>query len=228
MCVLCYKGFHMNRNLLLFSVLLWLFFACNEEKKPITPPKYKESKSEVKSNNKEIPTALLVPKVQFKPESIPKFIIPDPYPPYDPYPEPYPIDPPGYISEPVITCVGPPDPFPKTIRDSIVNFPAIMPSFGNNPTDIFKYIDEKIAGSTEWKYLRELGVEGKIFVRLLIDVNGKVREVTFLKFSVKELEMLKATLNKALLAMPTWSPAKNENGTAVVSEYTLPVRVSFQ
>ena len=103
-----------------------------------------------------------------------------------------------------------------------------MPSFGNNTTDIFKYIDEKIAGSTEWKYLRELGVEGKIFVRLLIDVNGKVREVTFLKFSVKELEMLKATLNKALLAMPTWSPAKNENGTAVVSEYTLPVRVSFQ
>jgi len=163
------------------------------------------------------------PKAQFKPEIIP----PVPRPPFDPI-EPCPIDPPGYISEPVITCVGPPDPFPKTIRDSIVNFPATMASFGNNTTDIFKYIDEKIAGSTEWKYLRELGVEGRIFVRLLIDVNGKVREVTFLKFSVKELEMLKVTLNKTLLAMPTWSPAKNEKGTAVVSEYTLPVRVSFQ
>jgi hypothetical protein len=103
-----------------------------------------------------------------------------------------------------------------------------MTSFGNNTTDIFKYIDEKIAGSTEWKYLRELGVEGKIFVRLLIDVNGKVREVTFLKFSDKELEMLKAVLNKTLFAMPGWSPARDEKGTAVVSEYTLPVRVSFQ
>ena len=103
-----------------------------------------------------------------------------------------------------------------------------MASFGNNTTDIFKYIDEKIAVSKEWNYLRELGIEGKIYVRLLIDVNGKVREVTFLKFSVKELEMLKETLNKALFAMPLWSPAKDEKGTVVVSEYTLPVRVSFK
>lgn len=188
-------------------------------------PKNLESK--VKSPNKAFHSTHFIPKVQLKPKSIPKFIIPDPYPPYDPY-YPDPIDPPGYISEPVITCVGPPEPLPKTIRDSIVNFPASMAFFGNNNNDIIKYIDNKIAGSMEWKYLRELGVEGKIYVRLLIDVNGKIREVTFLKFSVKELEMLKATLNKALLAMPTWIPAKNENGTAVVSEYTLPVRVSFQ
>lgn len=218
MCVLCYKGFHMNRNLFWFFALLWFFLACKEEKKPIAQAKYKESKSEVKSTKKKIPTTHLVPKVQPKPKILP----PDPYPPYDPI-GPCPIEPPGYILEPVM-----PKPFPKTIRDSIVNFPATMASFGNNTTDIFKYIDEKIAESTEWNYLRELGVEGRIYVRLLIDVNGKVREVTFLKFSVKELESLKGNLNKVLLAMPTWSPAKNENGTAVVSEYTLPVRVSFK
>ncbi len=208
----------MNRNLFWFFALLWFFLACKEEKKPIAQAKYKESKSEVKSTKKKIPTTHLVPKVQPKPKILP----PDPYPPYDPI-GPCPIEPPGYILEPVM-----PKPFPKTIRDSIVNFPATMASFGNNTTDIFKYIDEKIAESTEWNYLRELGVEGRIYVRLLIDVNGKVREVTFLKFSVKELESLKGNLNKVLLAMPTWSPAKNENGTAVVSEYTLPVRVSFQ
>lgn len=208
----------MNRNLFWFFALLWFFLACKEEKKPIAQAKYKESKSEVKSTKKKIPTTHLVPKVQPKPKILP----PDPYPPYDPI-GPCPIEPPGYILEPVM-----PKPFPKTIRDSIVNFPATMASFGNNTTDIFKYIDEKIAESTEWNYLRELGVEGRIYVRLLIDVNGKVREVTFLKFSVKELESLKGNINKVLLAMPTWSPAKNENGTAVVSEYTLPVRVSFQ
>jgi hypothetical protein len=208
----------MNRNLFWFFALLWFFLACKEEKKPIAQAKYKESKSEVKSTKKKIPTTHLVPKVQPKPKILP----PDPYPPYDPI-GPCPIEPPGYILEPVM-----PKPFPKTIRDSIVNFPATMASFGNNTTDIFKYIDEKIAESTEWNYLRELGVEGRIYVRLLIDVNGKVREVTFLKFSVKELESLKGNLNKVLLAMPTWSPAKNENGTAVVSEYTLPVRVSFK
>jgi hypothetical protein len=103
-----------------------------------------------------------------------------------------------------------------------------MASFGNNTNDIFKYIDEKIAVSKEWNYLRELGIEGKIYVRLLIDVNGKVREVTFLKFSDKELEMLKGNLNKILIGMPLWSPAKDEKGTAVVSEYTFPVRLSFK
>ncbi len=168
-------------------------------------------------------TIHLKPKAQLKPEIIP----PVPRPPFDPI-EPCPIDPPGYISEPVITCAGPPDPLPKTIRDSIVNFPATMASFGNNTNDIFKYIDEKIAVSKEWNYLRELGIEGKIYVRLLIDVNGKVREVTFLKFSDKELEMLKGNLNKILIGMPLWSPAKDEKGTAVVSEYTFPVRLSFK
>lgn len=184
-------------------------------------PKNIESKG--KSTRKVVHTTHFVPKAQLKPEIIP----PVPRPPFDPI-EPCPIDPPGYISEPVITCVGPPEPLPKTIRDSIVNFPATMAFFGNNNNDIINYIDNKIAGSMEWKYLRELGVEGKIYVRLLIDVNGKIREVTFLKFSVKELEMLKGNLNKVLLGMPLWSPAKDEKGTAVVSEYTLPVRLSFK
>ena len=131
----------MNRNLFWFFALLWFFLACKEEKKPIAQAKYKESKSEVKSTKKKIPTTHLVPKVQPKPKILP----PDPYPPYDPI-GPCPIEPPGYILEPVM-----PKPFPKTIRDSIVNFPATMASFGNNTTDIFKYIDEKIAESTEWK-----------------------------------------------------------------------------
>ena len=183
----------------------------------------KEIQAKVKTTKKVMHITHFKPKAQLKPEMIP----PVPRAPFDPI-EPCPIDPPGYISEPVITFVGPPDPFPKTIRDSIVNFPATMASFGNNTTDIFKYINEKIAVSTEWNYLRELGIEGKIYVRLLIDVNGKVREVTFLKFSDKELEILKGNLNKVLLAMPLWSPAKDEKGTAVVSEYTLPVRVSFK
>lgn len=227
MCVLCYKGFHMHKKLLFFSVLLCIFFSCKEEKKAKVRPIPKEIEAKVKSTKKVGHTTHFIPKAEYIPEMIPKFIIPDPYPPYDPY-YPDPIDPPGYISEPVITCVGPPEPFPKTIRDSIVNFPATMASFGNNTNDIFKYIDEKIVGSMEWNYLRELGIEGKIYVRLLIDVNGKVREVTFLKFSDKELEMLKGNLNKVLLGMPLWSPAKDEKGTAVVSEYTLPVRVSFK
>ena len=63
---------------------------------------------------------------------------------------------------------------------------------------------------------------------MLIDVNGKVREVTFLKFSETALEILKPRLITALLTMPNWTPAKDEQGAAVVSEFTFPVKIQFE
>ena len=213
----------MLRNLLVFFVLLLFFFSCKEEKKVNVRPRPKKMESKVKSTKKVVHTTHFEPKAKLKPEFIP----PDPYPPYDPYPDPHPIDPPGYISEPVIACVGPPDPLPKTIRDSIVNFPTMQASFGVSNDDLLKYIDNKINNSNEWNYLKELGIEGMIYIRLLIDVKGKVREVNFLKFSEKELEILKPLLNTALLTMPNWTAAKDENAAAVVSEYTFPFRIQL-
>ena len=168
---------------------------------------------------------------RFKPNLKPK-IIPQVLPSIDPgpgfIPDPDPIDPPGYISEPVITCVGPPDPLPKTIRDSIVNFPSMQATFGVSIDELLKYIDYKIANSTEWSYLKELGFEGKIYMRLLIDTKGKVREVTFLKFTDPQLEILKSRLKNAFISMPNWLPAKDEHGQSVVSEFTFPFRIQFE
>jgi hypothetical protein len=217
----------MLRNLLVFFVLLLFFFSCNEEKKLDTQAIHKERKLEIQTPKKAPTTTHFEPKAQLKPEFIPQ-VVPGPGYLPDPYPDPHPIDPPGYISEPVIACVGPPDPLPKTIRDSIVNFPTMQASFGVSNDDLLKYIDNKINNSNEWNYLKELGIEGMIYIRLLIDVKGKVREVNFLKFSEKELEILKPLLNTALLTMPNWTAAKDENGGAVVSEFTFPIRVSFQ
>ena len=213
----------MRINLLLFFALLWFFLSCKEEKKVNVRPRPKKMESKVKSAKRVVYTTHFIPKAKLKPEFIP----PDPYPPYDPYPGPYPIDPPGYISGPVITCVGPPDPLPETIRDSIVNFPTVQASFGSHPDELIKYIDAKIANQMEFNYLKELGLEGKIYIRLLIDVKGKVREVNFLKFSEKELEILKPRLITALLTMPNWIAAKDENAAAVVSEYTFPFRIQL-
>jgi outer membrane biosynthesis protein TonB len=190
-------------------------------------PSPKKSESKVKSTKKVVHTTHFEPKAQLKPEFIPQ-VVPGPGYLPDPYPDPHPIDPPGYISEPLITCIGPPDPLPKTIRDSIVNFPTMQASFGGSNDDLLKYIDNKINNSNEWNYLRELGIEGKIYIRLLIDVKGKVREVNFLKFSDKELEILKPRLITTLLTMPNWIVAKDENAAAVVSEFTFPIRVSFR
>ncbi|MEN9744146.1 MAG: hypothetical protein RLZZ65_1951 [Bacteroidota bacterium] len=157
----------------------------------------------------------------------PQKIIPEVLPPGDPQPEPpipYP-EPPGYFPDPMNPV--PPVSFPKSIRDSIV-FPFATASFGNTPDALNKYIDSKIASGMEWDYIKELGIEGKIFIRLVIDTKGKVREVTFLKFTDKELEILKSRLKNALLSMPNWTPAKNEVGESVVSEYTLPYRIQIE
>ncbi len=226
MCVLCDKGILMRQLFFIIWMCFILFSSCREEKKgnERTIPKKMEAK--VKSTKKVVHSTHVIRKTEMKPKLIPQ-VIPGPGYLPDPYPDPWPIDPPGYISEPVITCVGPPDPLPKTIRDSIVNFPTMQATFGVSIDDLLKYIDNKISNSYEWTYLRELGIEGKIYIRLLIDVKGKVREVNFLKFSEKELEILKARLITALLTMPNWNAAKDENGTAVVSEFTFPLRIQL-
>lgn len=214
----------------ILTVLLFCFFlfsSCREEKKGNERYIPKKMEATVKSSNKVVDRAQFIPKVELKPEWIPQVLPPIDPEPYPIDPEPYPIDPPGYISEPVITCVGPPDPLPKTIRDSIVNFPTIQASFGASIDELLKYIDNKISNSYECTYLRELGIEGKIYIRLLIDIKGKVREVTFLKFTDKQLEILKNRLNLALLGMPNWNSAKDESGAAVVSEFTFPLRLQF-
>ncbi len=214
----------------ILTVLLFCFFlfsSCREEKKGNVRQIPKKTESKKKLTNKVVHPTHFIPKAEPKP----KFIPPTPCPidpePYPIDPEPYPIDPPGYIPEPIINCIGPPDPLPKTIRDSIVNFPTIQASYGISIDELLKYIDNKISNSYEWTYLRELGIEGKIYIRLLIDVKGKVREVTFLKFTEKQLEILKNRLNLALLGMPNWNAAKDENGAAVVSEFTFPLRIEL-
>lgn len=220
MCVLCKKGFQMLRNWCLFSLVLVLLQACQEKSQKSTPLRVRDKKVAIKKRLKEQHASSEIPKAQPEPE----IILPIPGPPYDPIEPP---DPPGYIPEP-ISIELPASP-PKSLRDSIVNFPETPASFGSNLNDFNKYIDTKIAGTTEFQYLREIGAEGRIFVRLIIDVNGKVRTLEFLKFTSKETEILKGVIQKSLLAMPNWSPAKNEQGQAVVSALTLPIRIpSFE
>ena len=224
MCVLCCKGILMRQLFIIIWMCFTLFSACREQKKGNVRPIPKKMEAKVNSTKKVVHSTNFTPKSELKPELIP----PDPYPPYDPYPDPYPIDPPGYIPDPVITCVGPPDPLPKTIRDSIVNFPEVQALYGVSVDDLLKYIDTKIRKGYEWDYLKEMGIEGKIYIRLLIDVKGKVREVTFLKFTDKQLEILRSRLNLALLDMPNWNPAKDQNGQNVVSEFTFPLKIHFE
>lgn len=220
----------MKSHLYLFLVIVVSLFACNESNNANRRIKNHDLKTQ-SSKKGTLKNSILSTK-KYNSDTKPIFIAavsPEPISPYDPYdpydPVPYPIDPPGYIPEPEPIGL---QATPMTIRDSIVNFPAAIASFGNNNNDINKYIDDQIAGSMEWKYLQEIGANGRIFMRLLIDTKGRVREVTFLRFDASELEILKPKLTKAALQMPLWMAAKNEKGESVVSEIILPLRIDFK
>jgi len=216
----------MKPHLIVFLLFVLLFFSCEENNNAMHHPTRKYSNKQ-KATRKTQTKARVIINPQ-KTIALPVFIAPEPpepLPPYDPYdPVPYPIDPPGYIPEPEPKGLLA---TPKTIRDSLVPFPAILASFGKNTAAIFNHFDNKIAGTMEWKYLQEIGAEGKIYLRLLIDTKGKVREVTFLRFSSDELEILKPMLTKAALQMPDWTPAKDEQGEPVVSETIVPLSFPF-
>jgi outer membrane biosynthesis protein TonB len=217
------------KNSFVFLVAIAFLFACEEAPKPPKRQLQKKSITASKEGTPKQTTSNNAPITQTK--IIPLIIPPDPCPDPAPVPgflpDPYPIDPPGFL-EPVVYIDEPPRALLMNIHDSLVKFPSVLASFGAHPDELLKYIDAKIANQMEFKYLKELGIEGKIYIRLLIDAKGKVRDVTFLKFSDKELEILKNRLNTALRAMPNWSPAKEENGQSVVSEFIFPFRIQFE
>jgi hypothetical protein len=198
------------------------FSSCEEDQKPVVKRHVKPDKKQSLVKNKEMDMTL---KSNNQHKVIYSEFLPAPCP-IDPEP-PFPyLEPPGYPPDPMDPV--PPVSFPKTIHDSIVSFPFAAASYGNHPDELFKFIDYKIANSTEWSYLKELGFEGKIYMRLLIDTKGKVREVTFLKFTDPQLEILKSRLKNAFISMPNWMPAKDEHGQSVVSEFTFPLRIQFE
>jgi hypothetical protein len=195
----------------LILICFCVFSSCEEEQKPNVKRCFKPDKTQSLVKNKEMDMTL---KRKNQQKVIYSAILPAPCPidPEPPFPDP---EPPGYPPDPMdpVTPVS----FPKTIRDSIVSFPFAAANLGSHPDELFKFIDYKIANSTEWSYLKELGYEGKIYICLLIDTKGKVREVTFLKFTDPQLEILKSRLKNALISMPNWLPAKDEHGQSLVS-----------
>lgn len=215
---------------LFFSILFMCIVACQENGQTKTHSKIKAQKKFTKNNEQNLSSKAQTPNKIKPKEEKERFscilILPepvDPLPPYDPYAPIEPPDPPGYISEPIDVLLPPTT--PKSIRDSIVNFPATAAFYGSNINDFNKYVDSKIAGTAVFQYLKEIGAEGRIYVRLLIDINGKIRAIDFLKFTTKDLEIMRGPLQQILVSMPLWSPAKNEQGQAVVSELTLPIRI---
>lgn len=74
------------------------------------------------------------------------------------------------------------------------------------------------------KEAAESNVQGKVFMRFVVNENGQIRDVEVLKklgFGTDEEAM------RVVLSMPTWTPGR-QNGKAVAVQYHLPISFSLE
>jgi TonB family protein len=144
----------------------------------------------------------------------PKVIEPEPIPYPDPLPEPYPE--PYGVHEPI------PEP-PNPQEPEILSFSEKMPQFPGGDDKLLEFIKKNIQYPEPCK---EMGVEGNVYVRMVIDTSGKVTQVSIAKGVNVQCGLEKEAMRIVKL-LPNFIPAEN-NGRKVAVYYHVPVRFRLE
>jgi TonB family protein len=145
-----------------------------------------------------------------------KMIIPEVVPPYynpGPMPEPYPE--PYFLGEPII------EPVPELkqkAEDEILGYAEVMPEFPGGMEAMKKYLADNIK-YPEMEF--ENGIEGKVYLRFVVDELGKLSDVKVLR-GVNGGPGCDKEARRVVQAMPDWKPGMN-NGKACKVYMTIPV-----
>jgi TonB family protein len=137
---------------------------------------------------------------------IPKEIFIEPIP--DPDPFPY-----------VLGEIEPPDPPVEIVsqsKDTILDFAEVMPEFKGGMNAFMEYLQANL------KYpdlCKEMGIEGKVYVRFVVHSDGSCSAFQVLKTPHHELG--KEAI-RVLQKMPAWNPGI-QNGQKVTVRMTVPV-----
>lgn len=93
-----------------------------------------------------------------------------------------------------------------------------MPEFPGGQSALMNYLSSNIKYPEE---CRKMGVEGKVFIKFIVDKLGNINSVQVLRGIPDGLLMEKEAV-RVIQAMPKWSPGK-QNGKPVDVYFTLPV-----
>jgi len=132
-----------------------------------------------------------------------------------PNPEPEPL--PYYTVEPPM--IEPPISPLTTSRDSIYDMVSVMPEFPGGQQALSNYLKSNLRYPETAK---EMGIEGKIIVSLVIFEDGSVNNVKILRGLNDDYSCEKEAL-RLIKSMPNWSPGKKENGQTVKVNVRLPI-----
>ncbi|HEY0976891.1 MAG TPA: energy transducer TonB [Flavobacteriales bacterium] len=93
-----------------------------------------------------------------------------------------------------------------------------MPEFPGGSGALMVYLSKNIQYPAE---ALEAGIEGKVFLRFVVDREGLVKDVEVLR-GVPGAPSLQQEAVRVVKRMPRWAPGR-QNGKAVATHYTLPV-----
>ena len=116
--------------------------------------------------------------------------------------------------------IAQPEP-PKEEETKVFDVVEVMPSFPGGQAALFEWLSKNI------KYpvvAEENGVQGRVIVTFVVERNGSITDVKFVKSVDPSLDKEAVRVVKA---MPHWIPGK-QNGSAVRVKFTVPVTFRLQ
>ncbi len=138
-------------------------------------------------------------------------IDPADFPPIDiDIPEDQPIDP--------VTLEGPPV---IETAPEIVDFTEVMASFKGGMDAWYGYLQANLKYP---KTEQRLGIEGTVFLRFVINIDGSIQDIEVIRSASPGLDQAAIAVIKN---SPKWNPGKN-GGKAVRSRMTMPIRFKLQ
>ena len=93
-----------------------------------------------------------------------------------------------------------------------------MPEFPGGQAALMHYLKSKIKYPEE---CRKMGVEGKVFVKFIVDATGNIINVQVLR-GVVDGKLLEKEAIRVVESMPNWKPG-TQGGKAVSVYFTLPI-----
>jgi protein TonB len=103
-------------------------------------------------------------------------------------------------------------------EEEVLTFVEQMPEFPGGQSALIKYLSSNIQYP---ETCRKMGVEGKVFIKFVIDKEGIINQVAVLR-GISDCNLLEKEALRVVRSMPKWTPGK-QNGKAVNVYFTLPI-----
>ena len=115
-----------------------------------------------------------------------------------------------------------PEEEPKSETEKVFQFAEKMPEFKGGMDAMFKHIQSQLNYP---KYEKEKGIQGNVYVRIVVDKDGRLTKPEILK-SVEGSKNFDKEVLRIINTMPRWNPGEN-NGAKVSVYMTLPFQFNI-